>query len=128
MISRSPRVVLDGKVAEEVWTGNAIDYYERVFGCPTYAHITGEERSKLDAKSRQCIFRGYQKRVKDFKLWDSKSNKVVINRDVVFDEKAMVQKEEKQALENYSSDDHVVHVELELMQGDLVRKINNITV
>ena len=53
---------------------------------------------------------------------------MVINRDVVFDEKAMVQKEEKQALENYSSDDHVVHVELELMQGDLVRKINNIKV
>ena len=56
MISRSPRVVLDGKVAEEVCIGNEIDCYERVFGCPSYAHITGEERSKLDAKSRQRIF------------------------------------------------------------------------
>ena len=25
-INRSPRVVLDGKVAEEEWTGNEVDY------------------------------------------------------------------------------------------------------
>ena len=91
MINRSPRVALDRKVAEEVWIGNEVDYSGlRLFGCPTYEHIAGEERSKLDAKSRQCIFLGYQKGVKGFKLWDSKANKVVISRDVIFDEKAML--------------------------------------
>ncbi|KAL6313137.1 hypothetical protein AAG906_019607 [Vitis piasezkii] len=74
----------NGKVAEEVWTGSPVDYSGlRVFGCPAYVHIPNEERSKLDAKSRQCIFLGYQKRVKDFKLWDPKANKVVISRDVL---------------------------------------------
>lgn len=61
-------------------------------------HIPSEERSKLDPKSRQCIFLGYQKGMKGYKLWDSKANKVVISRDVVFDEKAMLkstQEEEK---------------------------------
>ena len=91
MINRSPRAALDGKVAGEVWIGSLVDYFGlRVFGCPTYVHVSNEERSKLDAKSRQCIFLGYQKRVKDFKLCDPKANKVVISRDVVFDEKPML--------------------------------------
>ena len=87
-----------------------------MFGCPTYVHILNEKRSKLDAKSRQCIFLGYQKRVKDFKYWDPKANKVVISRDVVFDEKAMLQctkKEEKQKLENCSRNEQLIQVELE---------------
>ena len=41
-------------------------------------------------------------RVKDFKLWDLKANKVVISRDAIFFEKAMLrntQKGEKQGFE-----------------------------
>ena len=92
LINRSPRAALDGKVAEEVWTGNEIDYSRlRVFRCLTYAQTAREERSKLDAKFRQCIFMGYQKWVKDFKLWDPKANKMVISRDVIFDEKSILQ-------------------------------------
>jgi transposase InsO family protein len=65
LINRSPRIALDGKVTEEVWTGNEVDYSSlRVFGCPTYVHIPSEERSKLDLKSRQCVFLGYGKWVK----------------------------------------------------------------
>ena len=45
--------------------------------------------TKIDAKSRQCIFLRYKKGVKGFKLWDPMGNKVVISRDVIFDEKAM---------------------------------------
>ena len=89
LINRSPRATLNGKVV--VWTGSPVDYSGlRVFGCLAYVHIPNEERSKLDAKSRQCIFLGYHKGVKGFKLWDPKVNKVVISRDVVFDEKPML--------------------------------------
>ena len=43
LINRSPRAALE--VAEEVWTGNEVDYSRlRVFGCPAYAHITRDER------------------------------------------------------------------------------------
>ena len=53
LINRSPRVALDGKVADEVWTYNEVDYLRlRVFRCLAYAHIAGEGSSKLDAKSR----------------------------------------------------------------------------
>ena len=117
LINRSPRAALDGKVAKEVWTGNEVDYSRlRVFGCPAYTHIAREERSKLDAKFRQCIFLGFQKEVKDFKLWDPKANKVVISRNVIFDEKVILKnthKEEKQASKNHCNYEYVVQVELE---------------
>ena len=59
IISRSPRAVLDGKVAEEVWAEKEVDYLMmRVFECPAYVHIPSEERSKLDPKSKKCIFLG----------------------------------------------------------------------
>jgi hypothetical protein len=69
LINRSSRVVLVGKVVEEVWTGNEVDYSGlRVFGYPAYVHISSEERLKLDPKSRQCIFLGYGKGVKGYKF------------------------------------------------------------
>lgn len=65
VINRSPRAALDGKVAEEVWTGNDVDYSGlRVFGFPAYVHVSSDLRSKLDPKSRKCIFVGYVKDVK----------------------------------------------------------------
>jgi hypothetical protein len=98
IINRSPKVALDGKVAEEVWTGQEVDYsFIRIFECPTYVHISGEDRSKLDPKSKKCIFLGFKKGVKGYKFWDPVAQKVVISRDVVFDEKSMTKafKEEK---------------------------------
>ena len=62
-----------------------LDYSSlRVFGCLAYMHVYSDERSNLDAKSRQCIFLGHQKWVKGFKHRDLKANKVLINKDVFF--------------------------------------------
>ena len=62
LINRSPRVALNGKVAKEVRRSNAVDYSNlRVFGCPAYVNVSSDERSKLDTKSRQCIFFRYPK-------------------------------------------------------------------
>uniref|UniRef100_A0A2N9EER7 CCHC-type domain-containing protein n=1 Tax=Fagus sylvatica TaxID=28930 RepID=A0A2N9EER7_FAGSY len=122
IINRSPRVALDGKVAEEVWTGQEVDYsFMRIFGCPAYVHISGEDRSKLDPKSKKCIFLGFKKGVKGYKLWDPVAQKVVISRDVVFDEKSMTKafKEEKsQAAENSNNIGRsTVQVELDELES-----------
>ena len=54
-------------------------------------HILLEMRDRsLMQLSRQCIFLGYQKGVKGFKLWDPKANKVVISRDVILYEKVIL--------------------------------------
>ena len=91
IINQSPRFSLDGKVAEEVWIGKEVDYSSiRIFGCLAYMHIPSEERSKLDSKSKKGIFLGFKKGVKGCKLWDPVVEKVVISRDVVFNEKSMI--------------------------------------
>jgi hypothetical protein len=122
IINRSPRVALDGKVDEEVWTGQEVDYsFMRIFGCPAYVHISGEDRSKLDPKSKKCIFLGFKKGVKGYKLWDPVAQKVVINRDVVFNKKSMTTtfKEEKsQAAESSNNIGRsTVQVELDELES-----------
>ena len=65
ILNQSPRVVLDGKVAEEIWIGKEVDYSSmRIFGCLAYVHIPIKERSKLDSKSKKCIFLKFEKEVK----------------------------------------------------------------
>ncbi|KAE8672931.1 hypothetical protein F3Y22_tig00111833pilonHSYRG00028 [Hibiscus syriacus] len=102
LINRSPRASLAEKVAEEVWTGHDVSFDNlRIFGCPAYVHVPADERSKFDAKSKECIFLGYKKGVKRFKFWDPVAKKTMISRDVVFDEQFMLQ-QKKDTTVDYS--------------------------
>ena len=60
----------------------------KIFGCPTYAHVNN---GKLESRPMKCIFLGYKSGVKGYKLWCSKTKKLVISRDVIFDETSMIQ-------------------------------------
>ena len=87
IINRSPSSAIDLKIPEEVWSGRPVDYLSlKIFGCPTYVHVQSGERSKLDSKSRKCIFLGFEKGVKVYRLWDPISKKMVTSKDVIFDE------------------------------------------
>ena len=51
---------LDLHIPKELWSGHKVSYDRlRIFGCEAYAHIPKELRSKLEPKSRKCIFIGY---------------------------------------------------------------------
>ena len=56
----------------------------RIFGCKAYVHVPKDERSKLDAKSRPCIFVGYGQDKFGYRLYDPVAKKLVRSRDVVF--------------------------------------------
>ncbi len=72
------------------WTGQEVDYsLMRIFRRPAYVHISSEDRSKLDPKSKKCIFLSYEKGVKGYKLWNPVAQKVMTSKNVVFDEKSM---------------------------------------
>ena len=82
---------LDFDIPEERWTGKRISYsHLRVFGCDTYVHIPKEQRTKLDFKSKHCIFLGYGEDQFGYRLWDSITQKVIQSRDVVFNEKVFL--------------------------------------
>ncbi|KAG8491868.1 hypothetical protein CXB51_015214 [Gossypium anomalum] len=88
LINRSSSVAIEKKIPQEVWSGNPANYSDlKIFGCPAYAHV---DNGKLEPRSIKCVFLGYKAGVKGYKLWCPKNRKVVISRDVVFDETVMI--------------------------------------
>ena len=84
-INLSPSVPFDGDVPQRAWTGKDVSYkHLRVFGCRAFVHIPRDERSKLDKKTKQCIFLGYSEDEFGYRLWDPIDRKVIRSRDVVF--------------------------------------------
>jgi len=92
-------MAIDFMVLEEVWSGKLVDYSVlRIFGCPIYVHVQSGEWSKLESKSRKCIFLDLESGVKGYRLWDQVSKKNIVRRDMVFDESYTLRKGEDGAL------------------------------
>ncbi|KAG8477517.1 hypothetical protein CXB51_031022 [Gossypium anomalum] len=87
-INRSLSIAIEKKTPQEVWSSNPANYSDlKIFGCPAYAHV---DNGKLEPRSIKCVFLGYKAGVKGYKLWCPENRKVVISRDVVFYETAML--------------------------------------
>ena len=81
----SPSYLLLGDVPKRIWSGKDVSYaHLKVFGCRAFVHIPKDERSKLDNKSKQCIFLGYGQDDFGYRLWDPVDKKIVRSHDVVF--------------------------------------------
>ncbi|KAL5758246.1 hypothetical protein ACOSP7_020857 [Xanthoceras sorbifolium] len=90
LINRGPSVPLDGGIPEEVWSGKEVNIsHLRVFGCISYVHIDSAKRSKLDAKSKKCVFFGYGGDEFGYRFWDYENRKIIRSRDVIFNENLM---------------------------------------
>nr|KYP42748.1 Retrovirus-related Pol polyprotein from transposon TNT 1-94 [Cajanus cajan] len=95
LINRSPSTAIGLKTPMEMWNGKPSNYSSlHVFGCPVYVMYNSQERTKLDPKSRKCIFLGYADNVKGYRLWDPTARKVVVSRDVVFAETELQKEQE----------------------------------
>jgi len=71
MVSISPSTTIDLQILEEIWRGVFVDCSTiRIFGCPAYSLVDSQKRNKLESKSKKCIFIGFIKGVKGFRLWD----------------------------------------------------------
>lgn len=74
----------------ELWHGCKPDVsYFRVFGSPAFVHIPEEQRRKLDQKALKCILVGYCEASKAYRMWNPTTRKLIISRDVAFDEGAV---------------------------------------
>ena len=90
LVNRSPSTAIECKTPFEVWSGAPAGYSNlRVFGCPAYAHVND---GKLEPRAKKCIFLGYASGTKGYRLWcrDSKSPRLIVSRDVKFDESAIL--------------------------------------
>ncbi|KAM1072945.1 hypothetical protein ACFX2B_017883 [Malus domestica] len=87
VLNRSPTLAVKNKTPEEAWSGTipSVSYF-RVFGCISYVHIPDNKRTKLDDKSMKCVLLGVSKGSKAYRLFEPVSQKIIISRDVRFDE------------------------------------------
>ena len=89
LLNMHPSTALSFKTPEEIWSGKLANYSRlRVFGCCAYAHV---KQGKLEPRALKCIFLGYPKGIKGYKLWclEPGMRKCIINRDVIFNENVM---------------------------------------
>ncbi|KAG6529457.1 hypothetical protein ZIOFF_011655 [Zingiber officinale] len=61
----------------------------KVFGCVAYARMLPQNREKFDEKGEKLIFIGYSDESKGYRLYNPKTNQLVLSRDVIFDELAV---------------------------------------
>jgi hypothetical protein len=57
-----------------------------VFGCATYAQRLDDKRTKLNAKNTKCVVVGYNMDSKAYRLIEESNGKLIISRNVVFNE------------------------------------------
>jgi hypothetical protein len=85
--NHSPTKAVPGMTPEEAWSGMKPSVaHLRSFGCKAYAHVPDQKRTKLDSKTRECIFLGYSEDSKAYRLFDPRTRNVIKSRDVIFDE------------------------------------------
>jgi hypothetical protein len=78
-----------GKTPFELWYGRRpAVHHLRTFGCIAYVKDTTPHLKKLDDRGRKGIFIGYEKGSKAYCVYDPITNRVIVTRNVVFDESA----------------------------------------
>ncbi|BBH04991.1 transposable element gene [Prunus dulcis] len=89
LINRCPTRALGDKTPFEAYSGRKPGLaHLKIFGCVCYVHISTKVRQKLDAKSTKGIFVGYAICEKGYRVYDPATKKILLSRDVVFDENA----------------------------------------
>jgi len=87
IMNRTPTSTIHGMTPEEKFTGKKLDVsHLRVLGCIAYVHVPDEKRSKLDLKTKKCIFIGYSLEQKGYRCFNPSTQKLQVSKDVVFDE------------------------------------------
>jgi len=66
LINKLSSSVIRGKAPLEMWSGKVANDYDmlRVFGCPTYYHVSD---GKLEPRARKVMFLGFKSGVKSYK-------------------------------------------------------------
>ena len=104
LINKCPSSAISDETPDTRWYGSINDYsILRSFGCAAYAHI---KQSKLEPRAKKCVMLGYQDGVKAYRLWslEKGDQKIVVSRDVVFNEEEMSFKREQVSDANSNSD------------------------
>ena len=70
-IKRGHSTPLGYGMLEEAWTSKKASYsFLKTFSFEAFAHIDSKNRTKMEAKSKKCVFFGYGINEFGYMLWD----------------------------------------------------------
>jgi hypothetical protein len=85
--NRCLTTAVTGKTPFEAFTGRKPGVkHLKVFSCICYTHVPSSLRQKFDDKAGKGVFVGYESCEKGYKVYDLKSEKIVLSRSVIFSE------------------------------------------
>jgi hypothetical protein len=89
ILNCAPTKALKGKMPLEAWHGRKPNVsFLGTFGCIGHVKNTKPHLGKLEDRSKPLVLLAYEEGSKAYRLYDPKEGKVVVSRDVVFDEMA----------------------------------------
>jgi hypothetical protein len=87
LLNRAPTKSVKGQTPYEAWHGRKPSVQHlRTFGCTAHVKKLGPGQSKLADRSKQTVFIGYETGSKAYRLYDPVQRKLIVSRDVVFEE------------------------------------------
>ncbi|KAM1079184.1 hypothetical protein ACFX2B_013776 [Malus domestica] len=90
LLNRCPTKALEKQTPFEVFSGRKPGVkHLKVFGSVCYALVPSQLRHKLQESSNKCIFVGYGTNEKGYRLYNLKTQKINLSRDVIFDEETL---------------------------------------
>lgn len=89
ILNRCPTKAVQNRTPFEAWHKKkpVVDHM-RIFGSIAYSHISTPNKDKFDEKNEKLIFIGYSDESKGYRLYNPTTGKLVVSRDVIFDEVA----------------------------------------
>jgi hypothetical protein len=101
MINRSLSTAIDLKSSIEMWIEKLVNYsHLYIFRSHMFVTYNNHEVVRVDSKSRKYILLRYVEGVDRYRLWDSITYKLVINKDIIFVEDRMHMKENDNTLKD----------------------------
>jgi len=89
IINRAPTKALKSKTLFEAWYGRKPSVsFLWTFGCIGHVRKTKPNLTKLEDRSTPMVLLGYVEGTKAYRLYDPHGDKVLVSRDVVFNEEA----------------------------------------
>ena len=88
--NRVPHKQLDGVTPFQAWSGHKLDVsHFSIFVSRAWARIPLDKRRALEPQSQECLFVGYSKYSKGYKLINMSTQKSFIERNVQFEKEPM---------------------------------------
>ncbi|KAF3660762.1 putative transcription factor TCP14-like [Capsicum annuum] len=84
--NRLPTKALESKAPFEAWNGFKPLRLMKVFGCICFFHVPQVKRDKFDKRVVPEIFVSYSASSKAYKVYDPQTGKMIVSRDVHFNE------------------------------------------